>query len=182
MNRGRWWILGAAAIVLGAVAFAAHVERIGAVLAQFGHVPFEDWWNASNAADRLLAGQPVYHPDQLAGAYNGPDYTLTGFAYPPPAAVLFIPFRGLGAGLALWHLVNIGLLLSGLAAILRAELGGSAGRALPLVIGGLLAFPPFATGVMWANVNVGLAGLFAWSWAERARWTAAGMGVGALLK
>lgn len=177
-----WWVLAAATLVIGGFVFAGHVTRINAVFAEYGHVPFEDWWNASNTADRLLAGRPLYHPAQLSGPYYGPDYTLDGLAYPPPSAVMFIPFRGAPVGLILWLVLNVGALATGLLAILRSELGSLAGRAVPFVVGGLLMFPPFAVGVMWANLNVGLAGLFAWCWVERARWTSVGAGVGAVLK
>lgn len=181
-ERRLWSLLGVAVLAMGVVLFAAHVAGIASVFAEYGHVPFEDWWNASNAADRLLTGKPLYHAEQLEGPYFGPAYTLSGLAYPPPAAVLFVPFRGAPFGLALWLSANVGLLATGLLAILRNELGAAANRAMPFVVGGLLAFPPFAVGVMWANLNVGLAGLFAWSWVERSRWTAAGAGLGALLK
>jgi hypothetical protein len=178
----RWTAIGIAVLVVGCVIFVGHVARIAAVFSEFGHVPFEDWLNASNTADRLLAGESLYHPEQLSGPYFGPDYTLDGLAYPPPSAVFFVAFRGAPLGLLLWLAMNVGLLVAGLVAIVRSELGPLAARSMPFVLAGLLAFPPFAVGVMWANLNVGLAGLFALCWVERARWTAVGAGLGALLK
>lgn len=178
----RWFLVGVVTLVVGAAIFGIHVALWLRVETQYGHPLFEDWWNASNAADRLLSGSYIYNPIQLAGPYLGPSLTLEGFAYPPPAAALFILFRGLPLGLVLWLSLNVGLLISGLAAVVRAELGAYSGRAMPFMLAGLLAFPAFANGLMWANLNVGLAGLFAWSWVERARWTALGSGIGGLLK
>lgn len=177
-----WWILGLLAVVLGSLVFIGHVSRIGAVFDEWSVPPFGDWWNASNTADRLLRGGAIYDARQLSGVYLQPDLTFDGFAYPPAAAVLFIPFRGAEVGLPLWLVVNVGLLVTGLVAIVRSEIPSPAWPAVLVAIGGLLAFPAFAAGVMWANVNVGLAGLFAWCWVDRARWSAFGSGIGAMIK
>jgi hypothetical protein len=158
-----------------------------------GGAQFIDWVTYAHATERLFAGQSLYAPEQLAGPYQLPDVLRTGYAYPPPSAVLFAPFSFGDAGLFAWLVLNVALLLSGLVAVLRRELGSIQPVALGLVLVGLsVPLPrgdgtiavPFADGVVTANANVALAGMVAWAWAlaDRDRWLPFAAAVGGIVK
>ncbi len=91
--------------------------------------------------------------------------------------MLFVPFSYGQVGLALWLILNLGLLFSGLAAVVRREFRQLRPVPLALVFIGLLiiipvpgtVLAPFPNGVLTANVNVALAGLLAWCWAVGSR-------------
>jgi hypothetical protein len=153
---------------------------------------FVDWVTYAHASARLLAGQSLYAAQQTAGPYHLPDLLLTGYAYPPPSALFFAPFSFGDAGLFAWLVLNVVLLLSGLAAVLRRELGSIQPVSLGLVLAGLsVPLPrdnglviPFADGVVNANVNVALAGVVAWAWAlyDRDRWLPFAAALGGIVK
>lgn len=139
-----------------------------------------DWYAYAYGAQRMLAGQSLYLAEQLAGPYSLPAVTPQGYIYPPPSALLFLPFSiGSDIGLTAWIVGNLGLLVIGLAAVLRRELGAVGPIALSLALlglclpvpipGGLLR--PLINGVLASNVNVGLAGLLALCWATGPRRT-----------
>jgi hypothetical protein len=185
---------------LAAVALLAWWTGIVAGWTPAGLRLFVDWEVYALASQRMLAGTSLYLDVQVAGPYRLPDVTPEGFIYPPPAAVLLTPFSaGGGVGLTSWLIVNVGLFLSGLAAILRREQGAVRpvslalvllGLSVPIVIPGVTVITPFPTGVVVANANVGLAGLLAWTWAARpgdgvrghGGWIPVAAGVAATLK
>ena len=160
-------ILAVAGWLFLALAVAACVVSIAATT-QSG-VPFADWQTYSNAYDRFASGGSLYSPAQLAGPYEMPLTVKTGYSYPPPSIILLAPFVQGVAGLVAWMTLNLVLLISGLVAVLRRELGGSAPWPLAIVLFGLAVIPPFRIGVVDGNVNVALAGLLAWIWADD-RW------------
>ncbi|CAN5739682.1 hypothetical protein BH20CHL5_BH20CHL5_03390 [soil metagenome] len=152
-----------------------------------------DWYAYAYGTERLLAGESLYIAEQLAGRYRLPEVTPAGYIYPPPSALLFLPFTiGWDIGLSAWIVGNLALLVAGLAAVLRREFGTVPPVGLALVLLGLcVAIPapsgllmPLVNGVLASNVNVGLAGLLALCWATGARrgWIAYAAGVGAAFK
>ncbi|MBA3307344.1 MAG: DUF2029 domain-containing protein [Chloroflexi bacterium] len=152
-----------------------------------------DWYAYAYGTQRMLAGHSLYIAEQLSGPYGLPAVTPQGYIYPPPSALLFLPFSiGADIGLTAWIVGNLGLLLIGLAAVLRRELGAVGpiglslavlGLCLPVPIpGGLLR--PLINGVLASNVNVGLAGLLALCWAtgRHRTWIPYVAGIGAAFK
>ena len=145
---------------------------------------FADWLTYVHAVERLLAGQPIYAPEQLAGQYVLVNVTLFGYAYPPSSVPLFIPFASYPVGLVAWLTVNVGLLVTGVVAILKRERGRVRPLELSLALLVLAFFPGFADGVAWGNASVGLAGLLAWAWVVgRGRASVGALtGIGATIK
>jgi hypothetical protein len=77
---------------------------------------------------------------------------------------LFIPFISYPVGLVAWLTLNVGLLITGLYAILGRELGRVRPLELAAVLFGLAFLRGFSEGVSFGNASVGLAGMFAWCW------------------
>lgn len=147
--------------------------------------PWSDWQTEANAVNRVLAHQPLYAPEQLSGPYYMTSVILRGWTYPPASIIPLLPFKDEPLGLYAWIVLNIGLFVGGLAAILRRELGRSfVPWPFAFVLFGLAAFRPFGEGVAAGNVNVALAGLYALCWAsdERSRWIAPVAGIAATFK
>lgn len=126
--------------------------------------PFLDWVTYSKAVTRVAAGAAPYASEQLTGPYHLSDVVLSGFAYPPPALLLFVLFGSSIPGLVLWSLTNSLALIAGLASVARHELGLSVRWALAVAVLALSVMPAFIDGMRVGNVNVGLAGLLAWTW------------------
>lgn len=173
------WLLLAAAIAACVVSLKLWADWQFTVAARFS-----DWQTAANAVARALDGQPLYTQTQLRGPYYMTDTVLKGWTYTPASVVALIPFGSQPAGLYAWIVLNVGLYVGGLAAILRRELGSFLPWPLALVLLGLAAFRPFEEGVVAGNVNVALAGLYALCWAsdERSRWMAPAAGLAATFK
>jgi hypothetical protein len=125
---------------------------------------FADWLTYVHAVERVLAGVPIYPAEQLSGPYILVSATLIGYAYPPSSVPLFIPFASYPVGLLAWLTLNVGLLVTGLCAILRRELGRVRPLEFALVLFGLAFLRGFAEGVAFGNASVGVAGLLAWCW------------------
>lgn len=148
-----------------------------------GQAPFVDWRTYAFAAQRFLAGEPLYAAAQLSGDYLMPRTVSIGYSYPPPSVLLFVPFLSAPLGLAAWLAINAGLLVSGVAAILRHGFRLSWPWAVALTAVSLAPFYPFAQGMAVGNVNVGLAGVMAWYWvAASGRWTGVTAGIVATIK
>lgn len=155
--------LGWIALVL-AVALCAFVAiSTIVVFAPVGRA-FADWLTYVHAAERLLAGVPIYPPEQLTGPYVLVNATLIGYAYPPSSVPLFIPFASYPVGLVAWLTLNVGALITGLYAILRHELGRVRPLEFAIVLFGLAFLRGYADGVAFGNASVGVAGLLAWCW------------------
>lgn len=158
------------------------------IVAMFSLLPagrtFDDWLTYVHTADRLLSGDSIYAPMQLAGPYALPNATLIGYAYPPSSVPLFFPFLTYPAGLVAWLTLNVGLLVTGLLAVLKRELGSVRPLEFAVVLFGLALIRPFWEGVAIGNASVGLAGVFAWSWAIGRERTPVGAlaGLGATVK
>jgi hypothetical protein len=146
-------LLGVVAYVLGPILD----NRIPTIFRQI------DWISYSAAAGRFIHGQPLYVAAQLAGPYQMADVAGIGYVYPPPSILLFVPFLALGP--TAWALANALLFASGIAAMARRDFGPYAGLAfgVALLTAGLTA--PYLDAMVMGNINLGLAGLFAWSWA-----------------
>jgi hypothetical protein len=182
----RWTIL-AGGIALG------WVTVIGVAQYLAGDGIFIDWLAYALGTERVLNGQSLYLPEQMAGPYQLPAVTPQGYIYPPPSALLFVPFAlGPLLGVTAWLAANLALFFSGLAAILHREFGVVRPMHMAIVLLGLAVLVPLpehfvmplANGVVNANVNVGFAGLLAWCWAvgSRRAWIPWVAGVAATFK
>jgi hypothetical protein len=174
------WVLFGVGIVAGYLWMLDADAKLQAA----GQAPFDDWRTYSHAVQRFLNGEPIYAAAQLAGPYQMPRTVNIGYSYPPASLLLFVPFANEPAGLIAWLMLDATLLISGVAAILRFELRLPLAWALALSTMSLGIFYPFANGMAVGNVNVGVAGLFAWSWVLRDRSTTVGAvaGAAAILK
>jgi hypothetical protein len=175
--------LGWVVLVLAAVVCAYAVIATMVVSAPSGRT-FADWLTYVHAVERLLSGAPIYAPEQLSGTYVLVGVTLFGYAYPPSSVPLLIPFISYPVGLVAWLTLNVGLLLTGLYAILGRELGRIRPLDFAAILLGLAFLRGFTEGVSFGNASVGLAGLFAWCWVIGRGTTASGSlsGLGATIK
>ena len=154
-------ILGGVAVILAtAMLVGTFVSLIPLVTGWPG--PFVDWRTYENAVARLLAGGPIYAPQQLSGPYHLTDMLLVGYAYPPASVPLMIPFQGYPFGLAAWITVNLGALLTALWAIASRAWPAYRLLAFALALAGLAMFPPFLAGMIAMSTNIGLAGAIGW--------------------
>ena len=187
-------ILPIAAIVTFAVV-------VGTILATAGASLGYDLAAYTGAADRLLAGRPLYDPDvDVAGGF-------AIYLYPPPFALVAVPLAPLtsAAGPWPWVIALIACFVGGVAILpVRAEV-----RWLILLLGGLswplayslklgqvgpILFIVFAAGWRWLDrpaplgltialgtlVKVQPALLFGWALLTR-RWSAVAVGVATLV-
>ncbi len=175
--------LGWVVLVLAAAVCAYVVIATMLVSAPIGRT-FADWLTYVHTVERLLSGAPIYAPEQLSGTYVLVGVTLIGYAYPPSSVPLFIPFASYPLGLVAWLTLNAGLLITGLYAILRRELGRVRPLEFAAVLLGLAFLRGFSEGVSFGNASVGLAGLFAWCWVVGRGRTPIGLlsGLGATIK
>ena len=154
-------VLGGVAVILAtALLVGTFISLIPQVTVWPG--PFVDWRTYENAAARLLAGEPIYAHQQLAGTYHLTDMLLIGYAYPPASVPLLIPFQGYPFGLAAWITVNLGALLTALWAIASRAWPTYRLLAFALALAGLAMFPPFLAGMIAMSTNIGLAGAVGW--------------------
>lgn len=186
-----------AAAALPVLALAVSLGSSVLVLASAGDTLGYDYQAYLRAAERLLAGQPLYDPSvDVAGPFGI-------FYYPPPYAVLVVPFTLLPAELGpwVWAALLYGAFVAGAALMpVRREV-----RWLTLLLAGLswpfvyslklgqvgpLLFLTFAAGWRWLDrpgplgasialgtiVKVQPAALFGWAIATR-RWRAAAIGL-----
>jgi len=155
--------LGAASLVVVVLGVLVYVlgpildDRIPAV---FRHI---DWVSYSRAANRFLDGQPLYIPAQLAGPYQMADIAGLGYVYPPPSILLFVPFLAIGP--TGWAVANAILFATGLAAMARRDFGRYAGLAFGIALLATGLTTPYLDAMVMGNINLALAGVFAWSWA-----------------
>lgn len=176
-------VIGWLALGIGIIAVVLSAARAEQQLNALNFNAFDDWRTYAFAAHRWLEGEPIYAPIQVAGPYQLRDNLLIGFSYPPAAVPLFVPFAVGTAGLVAWISLNVGAFLLGLVAILRHELGDATPLVLGLTLLGLAAFPPFSNAVVSGNLNLGIAGLLAWSWPiGHHRVIAGAAGIGAVMK
>jgi hypothetical protein len=147
------------------IAIAIAVYVINPILDQripevFRHI---DWVSYSRAAQRFLDGQSIYAPEQLTGPYEMARIAGLGYVYPPPSILLFVPFLALGP--TLWAVANAILFASGLAAMARVAFGRYAGLAFGIALLAAGLTTPYLDAMVMGNINLALAGLFAWTWA-----------------
>jgi hypothetical protein len=164
IGRTRRRLLVAASLSLTVAALAAAAGL--AIVGNQGHnPPWVDWATYSDALDRLVHGAPIYDSRQLSGPYTLPEITTTGYVYPPASLPLFAVFANQPAGLVAWLTLNVGLLVSGVYAILRRELGGDAVMYLGVAMLPVVMWIGFLNGLAAGNVTIGLCGVLAWAWA-----------------
>lgn len=141
-----------------------------------------DWRFYELAAQRFLAGEALFTPTQLAGPYVLADLAPNAYLYAPPTILFLIPFVPFGP--VLWAAFNVTVFVTGIAAMARRDIGRH------WVIGAVVALSiiavgqPYIEAVVVGNVNLALAGVFAWAWATRGRVGTSGAlaGVGGLVK
>ena len=160
--------------VLAGVSMAVTVLALGlavwlALTANKTHnPPWVDWATYANALQRLADHLAVYDARQLAGPYHLLDMSTNGafgYAYPPASLILFLPFWSQPLGLILWLVLNVGLLVSGVYAILRRELGRDAAVYFGVAVLPVILWVGFIEGLTAGNVTLGLSGVLAWAWA-----------------
>lgn len=131
-----------------------------------GLPPFVDWLVHTNAVSRAVSGQPLFPSVQLDGPYRLPDVMPYGWAYPPASIVPLAPFALPLLGLPLWLALGVGAFVSGIWAALRRDLPDRTAIAFAIALLGLVVlYLPLVSGVLSANTNLAIAGLYAWCWA-----------------
>jgi Glycosyltransferase family 87 len=122
-----------------------------------------DWLTYQHAAQRLVAGEPIYAAAQLQGPYHLTDVVLIGYAYPPPSVVLFLPFALGDPGRLAWLALNIGVFMAGLTALTHIYARQAFLPVLALLLATLAVFGPYTEAVATGNSSLGMAGLLAWA-------------------
>jgi Glycosyltransferase family 87 len=141
-----------------------------------------DWRSYVETANRFLAGHSLYDPRQLVAPYSPVDVAPVGYLYAPPTILVFVPFLVLGP--VAWAAANALLLATGIGAMAWRDFGRHAAIAAGVAFGVLAVGQPYRQAVVVGNINLGLAGLFAWAWAIRGQPRLTGLvaGIGALVK
>lgn len=130
-----------------------------------------DWQTYANAADRLLAGQPIYPAAQLHGSYHLEDVVLVGYAYPPPSVVMFLPFADGLLGRWAWLALCLATFWVGMALVTMKYAPPT--RWIPALAAMLLtvaAFGPYSDAVWTGNSDLLWAGAFAIAVARPGGW------------
>jgi alpha-1,2-mannosyltransferase len=130
---------------------------------------------------RVLRGEALYAPAQFSGPYSFPSTVEVGYSYPPPSVLFFLPFASNPWGLIAYTGLSVAILLSGLLAIVRRELGHLAPGAGALVLLLVHVLPGYLETVRYGNVNLFIAGVFAWMWVLPAASRPVGIGLGAAI-
>lgn len=131
-----------------------------------GAFSFVDWVTYANAWDRVQAGAPLFAPRQTTGIeYEMRDTVRIGYSYAPATVVLFAPFASWPIGFVAWAVVNIGVLLTGLWAIISSTWPRHRLLVFAAVLAILAVFSPFVVGAHHGNASILIAGLYAWAWA-----------------
>lgn len=152
-------VLGGVAVILATVMLVGtFVSLIPQVIVWPG--PFVDWRIYEAAADRLLAGAPIYGSAQLSGPYHLTE--VLGYAYPPASVPLMVLFRGYPLGLAAWITLDLGLLVTALWAMASRAWPTYRLFAFAISLAGLAMFAPFLAGMIAMTTNIGLAGAVGW--------------------
>jgi hypothetical protein len=143
-----------------------------------------DWVNYASAVERVLHGERLYSAAQLSGPYSLPSTVRIGYSYPPASILFFVPFAVIPAGVAIYTVLSAAVFLSGLAAIVQREFGHVAAGVLGAVLIATVVLPGYLETLRYSNVNLFIAGVFAWLWAlpKAERPVGAGLGASILLK
>jgi hypothetical protein len=107
-------VLGSVSIAIAAFALIALSILLLDVMTRNGWPWFVDWWIYHWTVERALAGQSLFDPRQLTGAYLMTEVSRTGSTYPPASISLLLPFTIGGPGLALYLAASFGLFFSGI--------------------------------------------------------------------
>jgi alpha-1,2-mannosyltransferase len=156
------------------VAVGVFMLVIGAILTSAGSTLGYDMYAYLHAAQRLLAGQPLYDRTvDVAGAF-------AIYLYPPPFALLAIPLVPLTAAFGPWPWIALlaGCFVAGVAILpVRRDI-----RWLILLLGGLSW--PLAYSLKLGQVGPMLFLLFAigWRWRDRPGPLGAAMALGTIVK
>jgi hypothetical protein len=165
--------IGRSLLVLGVIVSAV------AIAFNFWIGDQADWVNYASAVDRVLRGESLYSAAQLSGGYNLPSTVRIGYSYPPASILLFLPFAVIPAGVAVYTIASAAVFLSGLAAIVRREFGHVPAGLLGLALMAVVPLPGYLETLRYSNVNLFIAGVFAWLWALPRAERAVGVGLAA---
>jgi alpha-1,2-mannosyltransferase len=162
---GRW---------LPAVALAVCLLSQGLILAVAGDTWGYDFEAYRQAAERLLAGQPLYDPTvDVAGGF-------AIYLYPPPFALAFVPFALLPSDIALWAWTVL---------LVAAFIGGSlllpvtpTTRWLVILLGGLMWPVLYSVKLGQVGPLLYLAFAVGWRWLDEPLRLGASIAAGALIK
>lgn len=176
-NAGRMPGIGgmpAAARVMPIVAVFVGVVVVGAILASAGPTLGYDTKAYLEAARRLLADRPLYDTSFTEAGGSGLFY------YPPPFAILVLPFALLPAPLDVigWTAAIVAAFVTGVAILpVRKEV-----RWLVILLAGLSW--PFAYAIKLGQVGPILFLCFAtgWRWLDRPGWLGVSMAIGTIVK
>jgi alpha-1,2-mannosyltransferase len=135
---------------------------------QWGY-DFSAYWSAGL---RLLAGEPIYSAEQLAGPYAPQQQYL--YLYPPPLAGFASQWAAFGPAdyrLAAWGWTALGaaILATTILAIARAEglmdrIRRATGLGRWILVAAALGFPPVVGELVLGNVHLFLLGLLGLAW------------------
>ena len=164
-RRLQWHRSARTALWLSGLVFAA--STAGAV--SFGGQI--DWQTYQHAVERLLSGQPIYAPAQVAGPYHLADMVSIGYAYPPPSVPLMIPFAFGDFGRLLWLALGVAVFLGGMWLLTR-RFGSLRMGPWPyvLLLLTLTVFGPYDDAVWTGNSDLLWAGVFALMVAAPGSW------------
>jgi hypothetical protein len=147
-------------VVLAAAILAMAIIPILDYSSSWAHV---DWDSYALGTRHWLETGQLYGAGQLDGPYQPFVNGGAGFSYPPPAVLLFVPF--LSVGYLGWAIANTFVLVSGVIAIASREFNRHSALAAALMLLVLAQSRQYIEGLAVGNVNIALAGLFAWTWA-----------------
>jgi alpha-1,2-mannosyltransferase len=168
LRQRRVRVAGLVVVLAAIVAFRALQFAGLAGELQWGY-DFSAYWDA---ASRLLAGEPLYDAEQLAGPYAPQRQFL--YLYPPPLAAAAAPLALLfpddyRAAAWLWAVLGAAILVAVTLAVAGAErlvdrFALLAGRGRWLLVGAALTLPPVVGELVLGNVHLLLLGLLGLAW------------------
>jgi alpha-1,2-mannosyltransferase len=151
------------AIVFAALVVLLFAAKVAQTLIERADAPVADLVSYFDGAQRLRAGLPLYRPDfnlLRDGAYQ--------FIYPPPVALLLLPFPTYRAAWWAWAacslifwLAALAILLATLAEPLRARVSRVW---MPVLIAALINFPPVQSHLFWGQTQLLLLLLLTGCW------------------
>lgn len=136
--------------------------RLALTLTERATSPEADMASYFDGTERLRAGLPLYRPNINIQQQN------FQFIYPPPLALMLLPFPTYAAAWWGWATISIACWLGALGLLLR-ELGGVIRTRLdslwwPLLIAALINFPPVQSHLFWGQLQLPLLLLLTASW------------------
>ncbi|HUG48629.1 MAG TPA: glycosyltransferase family 87 protein [Candidatus Limnocylindria bacterium] len=166
-------------VALGVLLLFRLVQVVAGVTGESWAYDFAAYWQAG---ERVLAREPIYAAEQLAGPYS-PQQPLL-YLYPPFLAVLLAPFAAVfespEQAMCLWFGLGVALTVGAVWSVAAAE--GVTGRRERLFqVGAAFALAPVGFELVMGNVHMLLLGLLSGAWLALRRGSPAGDVVGGAL-